>query len=133
MCKYCNANVLEDLAINKKDEAVIINQNIETNEYFIDGFETEIPINYCPMCRKEARRVNCKGCKYCKQIGRTKGERFSLGRKEYFCENPEVYNLKDGRGNPIYNFIGYGDTTIKSPLQLKTSKRWCPLNKEDKQ
>lgn len=58
MCKYCNANVLEDLAINKKDEAVIINQNIETNEYFIDGFETEIPINYCPMCRKGVRKMN---------------------------------------------------------------------------
>ena len=31
-----------------------------------------IDINYCPMCRKEAGRVNCKECKYCKQIGRTK-------------------------------------------------------------
>lgn len=77
--------------------------------------------------------MNCKECKYCNQIGRTRGERFSLGRKEYFCENPEVYNLKDERGNTIYNFIGYGDTTIESPLQLKKSKRWCPLNKEDKQ
>ena len=77
--------------------------------------------------------MNCKECKYCKQIGRTKGERYSLGRKEYFCENPEVYNLKDKQGNSIYNFIGYGDTTIESPLQLKKAKRWCPLRKADKQ
>ena len=74
--------------------------------------------------------MKCKDCKYCKQIGRTECQRFGLGRKEYFCENPEVYKLKDEKGRPIYNFIGYGDTTLESPLQLKSSKRWCPLKKE---
>lgn len=76
--------------------------------------------------------MKCKECKYCEQIGRTESQKFSLGRKQYFCKNPEVYKLKDKSGFPIYNFIGYGDTTIESPLQLKSSKRWCPL-KEDKQ
>lgn len=77
--------------------------------------------------------MNCKECKYCKQIGRTKSERYGLGRKQYFCENPEVYILKDKKGNSIYNFIGYGNTSLESPLQLKKAKRWCPLKKEDKQ
>ena len=55
MCKFCDANILEALAINNKDEAVIINQDVETKEYFIDGLEERIYIDYCPMCRKEAR------------------------------------------------------------------------------
>ena len=57
MCGYCNTNILDALAINKKDEVVIINQDIKTGKFFIDGLEVNIPINYCPMCRKEARRV----------------------------------------------------------------------------
>lgn len=78
--------------------------------------------------------MNCRKCKYCKQIGRTESQRYSLGRKQYFCENPETYKLKDKWGYPIFNFIGYGDTTMESPLQLKTKKKWCPLEeKEDKQ
>lgn len=56
MCGYCNANILDALAINKKNEAVIINQDIETGEYFIDGLDVIVPINYCPMCRKKVRR-----------------------------------------------------------------------------
>ena len=55
MCKFCDVNILEALAINNKDEAVIINQDVETKEYFIDGLEERIYIDYCPMCRKEAR------------------------------------------------------------------------------
>lgn len=78
--------------------------------------------------------MNCRDCEYCKQIGRSESQRYSLGRKQYFCENPEVYKLKDEYGYPIFNFIGYGDTTMESPLQLKTRKKWCPLGeKEDKQ
>jgi hypothetical protein len=77
--------------------------------------------------------MKCKECKYCEQIGRSESQNFKLGRKQYFCENPEVYNLKDEHGRLIYNFIGYGDSTIESPLQLKTSKKWCPLKKEEKQ
>lgn len=58
MCKFCDVNILEALAINNKDEAVIINQDVETKEYFIDGLEERIYIDYCPMCRKEVRGVN---------------------------------------------------------------------------
>lgn len=58
MCKCCDANILDALAINNKDEAVIINQDVETKEYFIDGLEERIYIDYCPMCRKEAGRVS---------------------------------------------------------------------------
>ena len=54
MCRYCDSNILDALAINSKDEAVIINQDTETGEYFIDGLDERVYINYCPMCRKEA-------------------------------------------------------------------------------
>src|SRR5699024_2097616 len=57
MCRYCDSNILDALAINSKDEAVIINQDTETGEYFIDGLDERVYIDYCPMCRKEARRV----------------------------------------------------------------------------
>ena len=53
MCGFCNVNILDALAINKKDEAVIINQDIDTGKFFIDGLEVKIPINYCPMCGKK--------------------------------------------------------------------------------
>lgn len=75
--------------------------------------------------------MKCKECEYCKTIGRTNEQGVRGSRKTYYCENPEVYNLKNKKGFPIYNFIGYGDTTIESPLQLKTSKKWCPLKKEE--
>lgn len=57
MCRYCDSNILDALAINSKDEAVIINQDTETGEYFIDGLDERVYIDYCPMCRKEVRRV----------------------------------------------------------------------------
>lgn len=75
-------------------------------------------------------KIKCKECKYCKQIGRTEEYRFRGSRKTYYCENPKVYKLKDKNGYPLFNFVGYGDTTLESPLQLKTSKKWCPLAKE---
>ena len=75
--------------------------------------------------------MKCKECKYCKQIGRSESQRYSLGRKHYFCENPKVYKLKDKHGYQINNFVGYGDSTLESPLQLNTSKKWCPLKTKE--
>lgn len=60
MCRYCDSNILDALAINSKDEAVIINQDTETGEYFIDGLDERVYIDYCPMCRKEARMNTLK-------------------------------------------------------------------------
>lgn len=80
--------------------------------------------------------MNCKECKYCKKIGYTLVVRkagLRGGRAVYYCENPKVYQMKDEHGYQINNFIGYGDGTIKNSLKLKTSKKWCPLKKEDKQ
>lgn len=71
-------------------------------------------------------------CKDCKQIGRSESQRHSLGRKHYYCTNPKVYELKDKRGYQINNFIGYGDSTIESSLQLKLSKNWCPIKEVKK-
>ena len=73
MCGYCNADILNALAINKKDEAVIINQDVETKEYFIDGLEERIYIEYCPMCRKEAGRVKTILGKYVETLDNHKG------------------------------------------------------------
>lgn len=75
--------------------------------------------------------MNCRECEHCKQIGRQQSQCGTLGRKIYYCENPKVYNLRNINGYPICNFIGYGDMTLESPLQLKTSKRWCPLKGEE--
>lgn len=71
--------------------------------------------------------MNCKECKFCEQIGRQQSQCGKLGRKKYYCENPNVYELKDKYGYSLNNFIGFGNTTVESPLQLKTHKQWCPL------
>lgn len=52
------------------------------------------------------------------------------GRKTYNCINPEVFKMKDSSGFPINNFIGFGDDSFESPLQLKTTKKFCPLKEE---
>lgn len=53
-------------------------------------------------------------------------------RKEYFCTKVHELNLRDDHGYPLNNFIGYGDNSKESPLQLKTTKKWCPLKEENK-
>ena len=74
--------------------------------------------------------MNCKECKYCKQIGRQQSQCGQSGRKRYYCKNPKVYEMRDKDGYPINRFVGYGDMTVESPLKLKTSKKWCPLKGE---
>lgn len=73
------------------------------------------------------KKIKCRNCKYCKQEGRQQSQRGRLGRKTYYCKNPKVYKMEDENGYPLYNFIGFGDMTIESPLQLKTCKKWCPI------
>lgn len=69
----------------------------------------------------------CKDCEYCKCFGRQKAKysRGGKSRKTYYCEHQNVHKCTDN------TFVGFGDTTWESPLQLKTTKRWCPLNQED--
>lgn len=71
----------------------------------------------------------CKTCEYCKQIGTTNGKYSSnkAARKTYYCEHPNVRDIQDKYGQPIYPFIGFGDTTIESPLSMTSHKRWCPI------
>lgn len=74
----------------------------------------------------------CKNCFYCKCSGRTDGK-YSLNgesRKMYFCTNPVALNMTDSRGFQIYTFVGFGDISYESPLNLKTCKRWCPIKAE---
>ena len=77
--------------------------------------------------------MNCKECEYCECKGRAA---FQSGngypRKIYYCNNPKVREIKDRYGHPLNNFVGYGDSTRESPLQLKTRKRWCLLESEGK-
>lgn len=69
----------------------------------------------------------CKHCEFIKPIGRTRAQGiYNKSRKLYFCENPMVNKITDNFGKPIFNFVGYGDTTLESPLVLKTCKKWCP-------
>lgn len=78
--------------------------------------------------------MRCKECKYCKHIGYTsivKKAGLRGGRATYYCEHPEVNKIKDKHGNPLNNFIGYGDGTFKNLLQLKTSKKWCPMKERN--
>lgn len=69
----------------------------------------------------------CRRCQYCENIGRQMPQRNNLGRKRYYCSHPRTSKLKDRYGFPLYPFIGYGDMTVKSPLVLKSRKKWCPL------
>lgn len=76
--------------------------------------------------------INCKDCKYCKECGRTVRQYDMLiGRKVYQCVHPKIYELKDKCGFPQNNFIGYGDMTVESTLQLKTRKKFCPLKSNE--
>lgn len=77
--------------------------------------------------------MTCKDCKYLENIGRT-NKLFSstkTSRKEYMCTHPKTLDLIDKRGFKLFPFVGYGDCTNESPLQLKTCKRWCPLKEQE--
>lgn len=72
----------------------------------------------------------CLHCEFCENIGRQHSQRGRLGRKRYYCNHPVAAALRDKHGLPLNTFIGYGEMTVKSPLVLKTHKKWCPLRKE---
>lgn len=65
----------------------------------------------------------CKECEYCKCHGRQNAKFSSTGksRKIYYCEHKNVHECTEN------DFVGFGDTTWDSPLQLKTIKKWCPM------
>jgi hypothetical protein len=76
--------------------------------------------------------MKCKECKFCEVHGRSESQRGKIGRKHYYCDQPEVHKLKDSHGLPQNNFVGFGTNTDLSPLQLKTRPRWCPLKKVER-
>lgn len=71
-------------------------------------------------------KKKCKDCDYCKCSGRMNPKYSSTykSRKTYKCNHPKIHECTRN------DFVGFGDTTLESPLQLKTAKRWCPLNQE---
>ena len=49
------------------------------------------------------------------------------------CKHPHIGNMKQSEfGNRLAGFIGFGDTTRESTLQLKTHPKWCPIEKVQK-
>lgn len=79
---------------------------------------------------KIVEKAKCKYCEFCKDRGRAQSQCGMLGRKEYWCVNPETKKLPiSAFGNRASCFIGFGEhRSIDSPLQLKTAPRWCPKN-----
>lgn len=74
--------------------------------------------------------IRCRDCENCKPIGRQKSNRYTIGRKRYWCEHPVVGTL-DSKvfGNKAEGFIGFGENNYQSPLVLKTTPKWCPMKK----
>lgn len=71
--------------------------------------------------------IRCKDCPHLFQLGRAKRQRgYANGRKYYYCKILKRTNGWQG------NFVGFGDTTYQSPLQLKTSPKECPLRNKEK-
>lgn len=72
----------------------------------------------------------CKCCEYCECVGRAKktsNSRSGYSRKEYMCENPKIKDVPlDAFGGKMRGFIGFGDNTYNSPVQIKSAPRWCP-------
>lgn len=65
----------------------------------------------------------CKYCEYCKQIGRQQSNRYTYGRKHYYCKHQDAKtppNIAEG-------FICFGENNKESKITIKTSPRWCPL------
>lgn len=79
-----------------------------------------------------SEKSKCKYCFECKEGGRQRSQGGRLGRKTYYCKNPDAKKLPLREfGNRAPYFIGFGDMTCQSPLTTKTSPRWCPRNKQD--
>lgn len=72
----------------------------------------------------------CKYCNHCKCVGRaneTRNSRTGWSRKEYMCKHPEINNMPlSAFGSRMPGFIGFGDCTSESPVQIKTAPKWCP-------
>lgn len=47
----------------------------------------------------------------------------SIGRKHYYCTNP----MAKTPDNRTTGFIAFGENSYESPIQIKTSPRWCPM------
>lgn len=72
--------------------------------------------------------IRCRECEFCKQFGRQKSNRYTFGRKQYWCEHP-LTNELDNKvfGNKAEGFVGFGENNYESSLIIKTTPRWCPI------
>lgn len=71
----------------------------------------------------------CKYCSSCKCKGRSRAQGIeAFGRNHYYCIHPD---RNKGENRKFHDFIGYGDNTRESQLQLKTHPKWCPLEAKE--
>ena len=79
----------------------------------------------------------CRHCSYSVAYGRCESySMFSHGRKMYHCENPHLEDLYDIKPEifpkvKMRGFLAFGDTSLDSPIQMKTAPRWCPLKHKE--
>ena len=75
-------------------------------------------------------KPRCRLCQFCKDTGRaavTSNARNGYSRKSYMCEHPKAKELPQSAfGNKMACFIGFGDCTYESKVQVKTAPKWCP-------
>lgn len=68
--------------------------------------------------------IKCSECSHCQQRGITPKSYIAgirnFGRKKYWCGLAEIGTK---------NFIAFGEYSDDSPIDIKTSPRWCPLRK----
>lgn len=76
------------------------------------------------------KKIRCKDCNFCKNTGINKSTANSVtgySRKKYMCSNPKARELPESAfGNSMPCFIGFGDCSRESPIQIKTAPKWCP-------
>ena len=52
--------------------------------------------------------IKCKECEYCNQSGRQNSNRYTTGRKHYWCKHPLINDMNNEVfGNKAEGFIGF--------------------------
>lgn len=80
-------------------------------------------------------KQRCRTCQYCTSYGRanyTANQRNGWPRKSYHCTHPEINKIPHKEfGNKMPGFINFGDCTKESPVQTKTTPKWCPIKRKE--
>lgn len=80
---------------------------------------------------KTMRNIRCIACTHYYDSGRTQSQCGQIGRVMYYCRHPKVLAEHNKYGRSLNNFVGYGDASVRSPLQFKTRKHFCPMKPQE--